>query len=92
MPVAKGQRLPGAGRPKGSANKATLELKEKILLALDMVGGEKYLAQQAIENPPSFLALIGKVLPKDIHNKVDGKINITSIVRKIVDADSNKHG
>lgn len=76
MPVVKGQRLPGAGRPKGSPNKAALELKEKIILALEMVGGEKYLAQQAIDNPPSFLALIGKVLPKDIQKNIDIKGSI----------------
>jgi hypothetical protein len=89
MTVVKGQKLPGAGRPKGAPNRATAELKDMILKALDTVGGEKYLAKQAIQNPGHFMTLIGKVLPKDINKNVEGNISITSIVRKIVDADRN---
>ena len=34
--------------------------------ALIDVGGHKYLTQQAIENPQAFLALLGKLLPRDV--------------------------
>jgi hypothetical protein len=62
---SKGQGGPraGAGRPKGSKNRTTLQLKEAILNALDSVGGEQYLAKLAIENSSAFSSLLGKILP-----------------------------
>jgi hypothetical protein len=58
----------GPGRPKGCANKATKELKEMILQALDGAGGVEYLQERA--NDPrtasAFLALVGKVLPMTV--------------------------
>lgn len=53
----------GIGRKKGVPNKVTKQLKEMILGALDDAGGQKYLAEQAKENPGPFMALVGKVLP-----------------------------
>lgn len=37
-----------------------------ILHALDKAGGVDYLVQCARDNPQSFLALVGKILPKDV--------------------------
>lgn len=58
----------GMGRPKGSANKTTKELKEMILAALDQSGGVDYLVEKA--NDPrtasAFMTLLGKVLPMQI--------------------------
>lgn len=58
----------GKGRPKGSVNKATKELKDMILSALDGAGGVEYLVERA--NDPrtasAFIALVGKVLPMTI--------------------------
>lgn len=58
----------GPGRPKGTPNKATAQLKEMILTALSNAGGADYLEKRA--NDPrtasAFLALIGKVLPMTI--------------------------
>ena len=72
----------GPGRPKGSANKATKELKEMILGALDGVGGQKYLEERA--NDPktqaAFLALIGKVLPMAVTG-ADGGPVVVEIVQ-----------
>lgn len=63
----KGQKS-GPGRPKGSTNKATKELKDMILAALDQSGGVEYLVERA--NDPktasAFLTLIGKVLPMQV--------------------------
>jgi hypothetical protein len=54
------------GRKPGTPNKSTQEVKAKILAALDMVGGEKYLAQVARTHPAAFIALVGKVLPMQV--------------------------
>lgn len=54
------------GRQKGTPNKFTGELREMILGALDDAGGQKYLKQQARDNPTAFLALVGRTLPKEI--------------------------
>src|SRR4051812_13091614 len=67
MPASKGTRPPnaGKGRPKGARNKVTKGLREMILGALDDVGGQAYLAEQAQSNPVAFMALLGKVLPPE---------------------------
>ena len=56
----------GKGRKPGSQNKVPKALKEMILGALDRAGGEDYLLQQAHDNPTTFLALIGKILPSEL--------------------------
>lgn len=61
--MAKGGKREGAGRPKGSLNKTTAQVKDMILEALDGAGGVDYLQRQAEENPTAFLTLVGKVLP-----------------------------
>src|SRR5215469_9715978 len=53
----------GRGRPKGSPNKLSGDVKAMILAALDEVGGKTYLVEQAQKNPNGFLTLVGKVLP-----------------------------
>lgn len=57
----------GKGRPKGSPNKITADLKRAILEAAEAAGGEGgtagYLTRQADENPAAFMTLLGKVLP-----------------------------
>ena len=67
------------GRAKGVPNKATAELKEMILGALDDVGGQAYLVQQALDNPNAFMTLVGKVVPRDINAAVEAAASITVI-------------
>lgn len=78
----------GKGRPKGSPNKATAQLKDMILQALDNSGGVAYLEERA--NDPktatAFLSLIGKVLPMQIAGDPDNPIGISVIERVIVKA------
>lgn len=61
-------KKPGPGRPKGTPNKVTQELKTMILQALDGAGGVEYLQERA--NDPrtasAFLSLVGKVLPMTV--------------------------
>src|SRR6266478_6239281 len=67
MPAPKGSLPPnaGKGRPKGATNTMTRSLREMILGALDDAGGQDYLAEQAHKNPAAFLALVGRVLPRE---------------------------
>lgn len=74
---------PGPGRPKGMPNKATKELKEMILSALDGAGGVEYLVERA--NDPrtasAFIALVGKVLPMTIAGTGDNGALVVEITR-----------
>lgn len=74
----------GPGRPKGSTNKVTRELKDMILGALDNAGGVAYLTQRA--NDPktaaAFLNLVGKTLPMTVNGSgPDGEHRHTVEVR-----------
>ena len=72
--MAKGVKT--GGRSKGTPNKATAEIKSMIEGALSAVGGQKYLEQQAMENPVAFMTLVGKILPKDLSVTTDTTLNI----------------
>lgn len=74
------------GRPKGAVNKATKELKEMILTALDDSGGVEYLKRQADENPTAFLTLIGKVLPMTIAGSGDQGQIVHEVLWRVKDA------
>lgn len=84
----KGQKS-GPGRPKGTPNKTTAQLKEMILSALDKSGGVDYLVERA--NDPktasAFLTLIGKVLPMTVQGAgPNGEHVFQKIVVEVVQA------
>lgn len=68
---------PGPGRPKGSPNKITSQIKDMIVQALENKGGVEYLEQQADKNPTAFMGLIGKVLPMQVTGEDGGPITVT---------------
>lgn len=76
VPKIAGKRpQPKGGSRKGKQNKATKELKDMILAALDECGGVDYLVRQAKKNNPApFMSLIGKVLPTTIKATVDATV------------------
>lgn len=80
----RGGARPGAGRPKGVPNKLNAKVKDMILAALDKAGGEDYLLQQAHDEPKSFMALLGRVLPLQLTGEDGGAIR-HEVIRKIVD-------
>lgn len=82
MAAAKGTRPPnaGKGRQKGVPNKITSDLRAMVLGALDDVGGRTYLAEQAMEQPAAFMALIGKCLPKDVN--LTAKVSLADLIRE----------
>lgn len=75
----------GQGRKKGVPNKATTQLKDMILGALDKAGGVDYLYKQATENPGPFMTLVGKVLPLQVTGSGGGPVQFERIERVIVD-------
>jgi hypothetical protein len=77
------------GRAKGTPNKVTKELREMILGALDDAGGQSYLYKQALQEPKAFLALIAKVIPREVENKISGDIGINTITRRIINDRTN---
>ena len=82
----KGEKRPGQG--KRGPNKATKELKDMILQALDGAGGVEYLRERA--NDPrtagAFLTLVGKVLPMQVQGPgPNGEHVFSRIVREVVD-------
>jgi len=63
------------GRQQGSGNALTDKLKDMIEGALDDAGGKAYLAEQAQKCPQAFLALVSKLIPRDLN--VSGEIRHT---------------
>jgi hypothetical protein len=78
--------LVGAGRPPGSLNKTTVQLKEAILAALDAAGGDEgavgYLKRLAIENSSAFSSLVAKVLPSTLTSESDGGVGVQLVFRR----------
>src|SRR3954468_15418083 len=73
MPVT---RTSGQGRVKGVPNKVPASIREMIVGALSDVGGRRYLAEQARENPVAFMGLVGKVLPLQLTGQNGGPVAI----------------
>lgn len=78
----------GKGRPKGAPNKTTALLKDAVLKAAELAGGDGglvgYLLMQATQNPGPFLSLLAKVLPMQVTGADGGPIEVTRIERIIV--------
>jgi hypothetical protein len=90
MAFEKGQSGNPAGRPKGAVNKLTADLRDAIIDAFGQVGGAEYLVEQARANPQAFMALLGKVIPKDVTVGGSGEAVVVQVVtgvpRKATDA------
>lgn len=73
MAAKKGQKAPeGAGRPKGSLNRATVEAKAAIETAFQMIGNVEALAAWAKENQSDFYKHVWiKILPLSIAATVE---------------------
>ena len=73
------KRKGGPGRPKGSQNKLTMQVKECILQAFHELGGVDYLVEVGRSEPRAFLILLGKILPTE----VIGDLNTTGIINVV---------
>jgi len=79
--MAKGIKT--GGRRKGSINKTTADLKSMVEGALADAGGRAYLAQQAVESPAAFLALLGKLVPRDLN--IDMQVALSERMRNLIE-------
>ncbi len=70
MTFIKGQSGNPSGKPKGTVNKYTT-LKQSILDAYHRLGGVRWLVAQAKENPTAFIALLGRLLPRQVESDED---------------------
>lgn len=61
-----GKGKPGPGRPKGSQNKITRDMREMMWQAFENKGGVSYLEEQADENPKAFMTLLAKMIPNTV--------------------------
>ena len=80
----KGNR--NGGRPKGSPNKISRDLKEAYLMAANLAGGEEglvgYLKIQALQsNPSPFIAGLAKLLPLMLEGSKDAPLNHTVTIK-----------
>jgi hypothetical protein len=67
------------GRPKGSKNKITKDLKKVYLGAFDALGGLQGLIAWGKKSPDLFYSQISKLLPKGIEIKSDQELTINII-------------
>jgi hypothetical protein len=74
--TAKNLPKKGPGRPKGSANKITKNIKQAIEEAFDKAGGVDYLVRLAAEDPRTFCSLVGKVIPTTISGDQENPVSI----------------
>jgi hypothetical protein len=74
----------GMGRPKGAKNKLTKKVKDAIETAFVSVGAAEYLEKVAKDDPKTFCALLGKVLPMQVTGE-DGDPIEQEIIIRIVD-------
>jgi hypothetical protein len=77
-----------AGKPKGTPNKVTRDLKQAILGALEAAGGEggsvAYLTRLASDNSSAFASLLGKCLPHTLSADESGGLGVKVEFKRII--------
>jgi hypothetical protein len=78
-----------AGKPKGTPNKLTRDLKAAILGALEAAGGEgggvAYLTELALSNSSAFASLLGKCLPHTLSaDESNGGVGVQLTLRRVI--------
>lgn len=71
----------GPGRPKGSPNKITKNIRSAVEEAFQKAGGAEYLYKLAVDDPKTFVPLLAKLLPMQVsgdpENPVQHKLTIS---------------
>lgn len=70
------------GKPKGTRNKISKNIKQVFLSVFEEMSGQQALLEWAQENRDAFFSMIAKLLPKDIEIKSENEqtINIISSI------------
>lgn len=63
-----------SGRPKGSPNKATANIRAMVEGALSRLGGEDWLISCAREDPKTFIPLVARILPQKLEVDAGDKL------------------
>ena len=76
MAFEKGKSGNSEGRPKGSVNKLTKTVKERVLEVFNELqeDSEANLLSWAKTEPTEFYKIAAKLIPSDINAKIEGKI------------------
>ena len=89
VPVTEKRRPPraGMGRPRGAQNVMTKTVKEMLLGALDELGGQQWLIEQAKTEPRAFMTLLARLIPAETAGSLEVTMpnQITEIRRTVVD-------
>ena len=77
----------GPGRPKGSMNKVSKDLKESYMQAFDGIGGVEALIKWAKKNQDEFYKLMTKLFPRpevnvEVQQAQAQQINMTDLIRE----------
>lgn len=68
----------GKGRPKGSVNKKTAQVKEALQAVYTKKGGDTALLAWAKENETEFYKLWGRMLPQEVSGPEGGPVSVIS--------------
>lgn len=91
--MAKGHKT--GGRRRGSQNHLTRSVKDAVLRAFEAVGGGAcYLEKVAREDPKTFVALLGRVIPHQIEGTEGAPVVIQVVtgVPRALEWDDRQHG
>jgi len=69
----------GRGRPRGSTNKVTKTIKAAVLESFEAVGAAEYLKQVAQDDPRTYLQVVAKIIPAELHAKHSGDVSLTVV-------------
>lgn len=83
---------PGPGRPKGSRNKLTVDIKRMVQTALTNAGGVEYLTQQARENPKAFLPLVARLLPTRVEGDAENPLRVIHSIKRVIIHEQRRTG
>jgi len=64
------------GRTAGTPNRTTASVRAAILAAFDQAGGAAYLTKVARDDPPTFLRLLGRMLPTQVTGEDGGLVQL----------------
>ncbi len=80
-----------SGKTKGAKSKLTKTLKEAIELSFQEVGGVEYLTRIALAEPATYLALVGKIIPKEVVIDLSAKYADMTLEEKEAEAKRMAH-